>query len=187
VKIEPLKTKKISKILKLLIPAILVFGALFGTIEVAVQQNYRQSGNDPQIQMAQDQAKSFEGGQKIETVNSLAKIDLSLSLAPFLIVYNSQGNPVASSAILNGRIPVPPAGVFEAANNQGEDRITWQPSGNVRIAAVVVPFHGQNSGYVLAGRSLREVEKREDMLVKQVAAGFISTLTIIFILGLIFA
>jgi mannose/fructose/N-acetylgalactosamine-specific phosphotransferase system component IID len=32
------------------------------------------------------------------------------------------------------------------------------------MAAVVVRYQGQQSGYVLAARSLREVEKREDQM-----------------------
>lgn len=171
--------KKVIKFLRIFIPVVLVCSAIFGTIELAVQQNYRQSANDPQIQMAQDQAKAFENGQKIESVGAGEKIDLSKSLAPFLIVFDSQENPATSSATLNGRIPVPPPGVFEQATNQGENRVTWQPSENVRIAAVVAPFHGPTSGFILAGRSLREVEKRESQLNLQVGAGYLVSVVII--------
>ena len=169
-----------GKFLKTFIPFGLVLVVIFGTIYVAVQQNFRQSANDPQIQMAEDQAKILEAGQKPDAINALPKIDLSNSLSTFYIVYDSQGTPIASSAILNGRLPVPPIGSLEAANNQGENRITWQPSTDVRIAAVIVPFHGQNPGYVLAGRSLKETEKRIDMLTKYVAAGFILSLVLVF-------
>lgn len=40
----------------------------------------------------------------------------------------------------------------------GENRLTWQPREGVRIAAVIVFYQ---DGFVLAGRSLREVEIRE--------------------------
>ncbi len=38
--------------------------------------------------------------------------------------------------------------------------MTWQPERRVRIATVVVRYEGRESGFVLAGRSLREVEER---------------------------
>jgi hypothetical protein len=40
----------------------------------------------------------------------------------------------------------------------------------VRIASVTVPWHG---GTVLAGRSLREVERQEDNILLVAAAGWV--------------
>ena len=58
----------------------------------------------------------------------------------------------------------------------GQDRITWQPRTGVRQAIVAVYFHGRKTGYVVAGRSLREVEKRVDDLGLIVAAAWLVTL-----------
>jgi hypothetical protein len=55
-----------------------------------------------------------------------------------------------------------PAGILDYVRTRGEDRVTWQPEPGVRIAAVVVHFKGTQPGFVLAGRSLREAEVRED-------------------------
>ena len=55
----------------------------------------------------------------------------------------------------------------------GEDRVTWQPQGNVRIALVVTKVTGVQSGFIAAGRSLREVEKREDQLTKEVLGAWL--------------
>jgi hypothetical protein len=49
-------------------------------------------------------------------------------------------------------------GALKASEQGGENRVTWQPRGDVRIASVVVPLE---DGYVMAGRSLRDVEQRE--------------------------
>ena len=57
-------------------------------------------------------------------------------------------------------IPRPPHGVLEYVRDHGEERVTWQPERRVRIAAVVVRYEGKGSGFVLAGRSLREIEGR---------------------------
>jgi hypothetical protein len=48
--------------------------------------------------------------------------------------------------------------------------VTWQPRPGVRIASVTVPWHG---GTVLAGRSLREVERQEDNALFLAAAAWL--------------
>lgn len=126
------------------------------------QQVLRQSANDPQIQMAQDSATKLENGQSIQQVVPLEKVDIAKSLAPYIIVFDANGQPIASSAQLNGQTPTIPAGVFDDVRQTSEDRITWQPQPDVRSAIVVTQFKGATSGFVLAGRSLREVEQRED-------------------------
>jgi hypothetical protein len=92
-------------------------------------------------------------------------IDIAQSLSPFLITYDAEGNPVASRAKLNGKIPSPPKGVFNDVRSIGEERFTWQPAGGARYATVVlhIPASGNvKEGFVLAGRSMREVESRID-------------------------
>lgn len=94
-------------------------------------------------------------------------IDMAHSLSPFLIAYDAQGKPVASQGKLNGKIPAPPKGVFENVRAKGEERISWEPQPGVRFAAVVLHVPAANNvkeGFVLAGRSLREVEIREKQL-----------------------
>ncbi len=54
-----------------------------------------------------------------------------------------------------------------SASRVGEDRITWQPEPGIRSAVVVVHYTGATPGYVMAGRSLREVEWRIDRLSGQ--------------------
>lgn len=105
--------------------AIIVTG-LIGIVYAAIQQSIRQGANDPQIQMAEDAAAKLAGGQSAQSVVPLEKVDIANSLAPYLIVFNANGNPVASSAQLDGQTPTIPAGVFDAAKQKGEDRITWQ-------------------------------------------------------------
>lgn len=72
------------------------------------------------------------------------------------------GGPIAGSGTLDGKLPTLPPGVFDFTRQNGQDGITWQPQPDVRSAIVVVHYNGLQSGFVLAGRSLREVEIRED-------------------------
>jgi len=149
--------KKMRNILRHWFPLAVVATAFCGLVYVAVQQELRQNANDPQIQMAQDTADALAGGAPLESVMPTAKIDVSRSLAPFLIVYNQQGEAMVSSGLLHGETPPLPPGVLDFASHNGEDRVTWQPEPGVRIAAVVVPVDRPDRSFVLAGRSLREV------------------------------
>ena len=155
-----------------LILAVVVTG-LCGLIYAVVQQDIRQGANDPQIQIAEDSATKLADGQSMQEIVPEEKVDIAHSLAPYIIVFDNNGKPLASSALLNGQIPTIPAGVFDEVRQNGEDRITWQPQPGVRSAVIVTQFKGINSGFVLAGRSLREVEKREDAMQQIVFAGWI--------------
>lgn len=157
------------KLLKLLrqyssaVVSVLLVTIALGFGYVSCQQILRQGANDPQIQLAEDAAATLSAKTSVN-VSVLpygAPVDLAKSLAPFMIVYNASGKVLQSSGTLNKVTPVPPAGVLAYAAKHGENRLTWQPQKNVRLAAVIVPFDGAEKGFVLAGRSLAEVEKRE--------------------------
>ncbi len=132
------------------------------------QQVLRLGANDPQVQMAGDLAARLEQGVAPAAAVVPDSIDMARSLAPFVIVYDDAGRPVASQAMLNGSVPTPPSGVFNYVRTHGEERVSWQPArgsaGPVRIAAVVMRVNGAHPGFVLAGRSLREVEAREQLV-----------------------
>lgn len=152
-----------------------------GIVYVSVHQNFRSSANDPQIQMAEDAAEALENGVAIVTILGNSKVEIEKSLAPYLVMYDQAGKPVAGSGELNGKLPTLPEGVFKYAKNKGEDRITWQPEKGIRSAIVVVPYNSPNAqgGFVMAGRSLREVEKREHQLTVRVALLWIISLGIL--------
>jgi hypothetical protein len=158
------------------LPMALGITVLAALVYLAVQQNFRQTANDPQIQMAEDAAAQLEEGRQPQAVVGESKVDMARSLAPFLIVYDDTGRPVASSAQLDGQTPSIPEGVFETVRQSGEDRISWQPRPGVRSATVITHFGGSHPGFVLAGRSLLEVEKRESQLTQMVAGAWIVAL-----------
>ena len=160
----------ILKFLKLFLPLVFIFTVLAATVYVAVQQDLRQSANDPQIEIAEDLASYLADGKSPNIANS--QVDISKSLAPFVSVFDANEQPIFSTGTLNGKPPTPPEGVFAYAKAHSQDRITWQPQPGVRMATVVVYFKGQSEGYVVAGRSLREVEARANMLLLDVAIGW---------------
>ncbi len=159
-----------KKLLKLLVQfryfcfwlvAMILITLIYGTIYATVQQSLRQSANDPQIQMAEDTAAALANGKFPEEFNTKDKIDIARSLAPYMIVYDNIGRLVASTGQLDGRMPIVPFGVLVTAQKWGKDSVTWQPRPDVRSALVAMPFNGDESGFVVVGRSLRETEIRE--------------------------
>jgi len=165
-----------SGILKHWLPIAAISVILCGLVYLAVQQALRGGLNDPQIQMAEDAASAAASGTAIESILPPGRVDIARSLAPFLIFYDQTGNVVASSGYLHDRAPAPPDGVLDYARQHGGDRVTWQPEAGVRIAAVIVPFRGREAGCVLAGRLMREVEKREDLVMFQAGAALLACL-----------
>lgn len=124
------------------------------------QQVLRMGANDPQVQLAGDFAAQLEQGVSPEDAMPSGHVDIAHSLAPFLIAYDQTGKPIASQGTLDGSIPTPPKGVFDFALQNGEDRPTWTPRRGVRLATVVRRVGGAHPGFVLAGRSLDEVQQR---------------------------
>jgi hypothetical protein len=58
----------------------------------------------------------------------------------------------------------PPQGVFDYTDEYTVNRVTWEPRSGSRFAIVVYKYIGKDSGYVLVGRSLREIEHRQVQL-----------------------
>ncbi len=162
------------------LPLAAIIVVLAGTFYVAVQQNYRMSANDPQIQIAEDIAAAITQGTAAPDaiVPPTPSAEMSPSLATFVAIYSATGTPIGSSVSLNGKLPTLPDGVFAYVKQHGEDRFTWQPQPGVRIAAVVTQFTGQSSGFVLAGRSIKEIEIRERQLGYWVAGGGVMALVL---------
>lgn len=131
---------------------------IFGTIYGVAQQVQRNDANYPQIQLAEDAAAALNGGAKPAALTSPGRVNLAASLAPFLIIYDRSGQPVAGTGYLAGRLPRLPYGVLTSARGLSYNYVTWQPRADLRFAIVSV---AANNYYVASGRSLTEVEKNE--------------------------
>lgn len=148
-------------------PFVIVLTVALGAVYIVAQQVLRQSANDPQIQLAEDWAEQISNGTAPTGLSLGAFIDPNHSLAPFGIVYNSNGSTASSSAAAPSSM-AQPDGVLAAADKalNNELRFTWQPSSGTRFAAILKRANfGDNVYYVLSARNMREVEKREDILM----------------------
>jgi hypothetical protein len=166
----------IRNILKSWIPLAVVITLMSGLVYVTMQQSQRIGANDPQIQMAEDVASALTAGKPLDSIVPAAQIDIATSLAPYVVVFDASGKTIASSGLLHNQLPTLPSGVFDYVRQRGEDRITWQPEPGVRSATVVTSYGGAQPGFVLAGRSLREVENREDQFGLLIGLGWLGTL-----------
>lgn len=132
------------------------------------QQLLRRGADDPQVEMADNLVGELEQGITAGNAIPADTVDLTRSLSPFLIVYDDQGQPLASQATLYGKTPKLPPDLLDSVRQSGERRFTWKPGNSIRIAAVVQRVNGSNPGFVLAGRSLRE-EGKNQKAVQQMA------------------
>ena len=174
------------------IPIAIAVTGMCGLVYVTVQQQYRQSLNDPQIQMAEDGAARLAAGDVPASLveRGVPPVDISYSLAPWVAVYDNHGTPLESSAVFDGAPPKPPIGVFDAAQTglplivghhltidvpANENRVSWQPRAGVRSAIVVV-WVPETKQFVVAGRNMREIEAREGNLTATVGLVWLITL-----------
>ena len=173
---------KIKAFLPMKIAIILICALIY----LVGQQVLRLSANDPQIQISEDIVKAIEEGRDPGQMMPPTKTNIATSLSVFGIIFDDSGKIISSAAELDGKDPQLPVGVLNYARSKGQSRITWQPKPGVREAVVVTKFGGSKPGFVLIGRSLREVERRESLLLRQVVFGGILILVAVFAASLIF-
>ncbi len=145
------------------LPLAIAIIIMSGLIYVVVQQNYRMTANDPQIQIAQDIAVALNKGdvQAEAIVPPTPTSEIATSLSTFVAIYSATGTPIGSSAAIDGKLPTIKESVLAMAKKTGENRVTWQPQAGVRIAAVITTYkNATESGFILVGRSLKETDIR---------------------------
>ena len=158
--------------------------AVSGLLYAVVQQTYRQNANDPQTEIVLAVESAIEAGRPPESFDNPHKSDLGKILSPFVILFDDNGKPITSTIVLSGKTPQPPKGVFDAARKNGENRFTWEPQKGLREAVVLRKI---KSGFVLAGRSLKEVETRVDRLTQMTLLGWLAALGSSFVAAIISA
>lgn len=154
---------------------ILLVSVIFATIYGVIQYNIRSAADDPQLQISQDEAQNLTNGMTPQGVVGNA-IPIDKSLSPFTIVYFRDGTVAASSAALEGKVPKLPIGVLKSTTEKKSHRVTWEPKKGVRIATVVT---ATPTYYVLAGRNIREIERREQTSLFIVVAGWLVAVSVL--------
>ncbi len=151
--------------LRIWLPIAIAVTGMAAVSLTTVQYVYRQSLNDPQVQIAEDFATALDNGATpTALISTSTKIDIASSLRPYTVIYDKDLNPLAWNGEYQTKPPMPPAVIFEDAKGRkgtglGENRVIWEPEADVRSAIVVVHVL-ETDGYVLSGRNAREVEDR---------------------------
>lgn len=166
------------------LPSALVIIITFGTIYACGHYILRQGANDPQIEMSENIAQDLSYGRKVIDIIPQITINPETSKSPFVVIYDEQGRIVAGNLNVRESVPIIPFGVLKHAKERGQNRITWEPLKDLRIATVTTPYTGtKGSGYVLVGRSLREVERRDDAILTLAQIGLLTALITSFLLS----
>lgn len=171
--------------------------AVTGMLVVAyalVQQDYRTSLDDPQIQMAEDGALALaHGGEPADVVPHSALFDAEASLSPWIAVFDKNGTPLESSATMGAEALQLPKGLFDTStwskapmfvqNGMRESRFTWQPNAATRQAVVLVQT--TDGRFVASGRNMRDVEQRIEHEGEMAFVGWVVILAGLFVASFI--
>jgi hypothetical protein len=174
----------ILQALKKFIPLAIAISLVSLMIYGVSQQEFRQTANDPQVQVAENIASAWAKGVQPEGLLTSGDTEMATTSGVFAILYDLSKKPLLASVKLNSKVPTIPAGVLDQAKEEGEYRVTWQPGPTLREATVV--RYVADKGYVVVGRSLAETERRIDHIGMLVTLGWIGTLLLSFVGSLIF-
>ena len=155
--------------------AIVVATVLFGTIYVVAQQLDRQGANEAPLRLASQVAAELREGQTT-TVDAQPHVDLSRSLAVFVVVEDAQGSATSGSGFLKGALVSLPTGVLANAARTGQDDVTWQPAPGLRFATVTLKVGDQ---FVTAGQSLKPSEDRDGNIQLLVGFGWLVSMLVL--------
>jgi uncharacterized membrane protein YciS (DUF1049 family) len=169
-----MKIERWNALVRWLMPLV-VATILFGTMYVVVQQLDRSQANDAPLRLASQAAAELREGQSA-TIDAQPHVDLSRSLAPFVVVENSQGVATAGSGFLKGTLVSLPTGVLATAAKNGRDEVTWQPASGLRFATVTLKVNDQ---FVTAGQSLAPSEGRLGNIQLLVGFGWLLSMLVI--------
>lgn len=137
--------------------ATLVLGAAYAM----VQQSARLSANDAPLAAVRSAKEKLEDGKTPKEVIPTEETDLRSDSGVFLIVTDDSEKVLASSAVLDDEAALPTRGVFDQGDQKGLYSFTWEPKKGVRHATQVLKYDSDNgSGFVVAGQSLTQIEKR---------------------------
>ncbi len=151
-----------------------------GTVWLIYGLSLRSGGDRRPLQLAASTAQKLTSGSRPGGVMP-PLINIATSRAPFVIVYDSEHQVLASSGRLSGRTPGLPAGVLAWVATHGQDLITWQPEPGNREATVLEPYGGPHPGFVLAAQSLRNISAEQRTLTWTIGCVWLAALATSFL------
>lgn len=151
------------------IVAALVLTLSFGSLSGAVLWYNRSAAFDMPNMLATEYGSYIREGVEPSALQ-MEPVLIKSSYAPFIIVSDKTGKPVAGSANLDTQLPSLPKGVVEHATAKKNHAVVWSPIEDKQFATVTVKA---GNYYVTAGQSLERVQQRCQQLVSITAIGFL--------------
>lgn len=151
----------------------------FGFFYSGLRQVYRESANDPQLQLIRDAVIRLERGESITDVVPQESIDIADHLQAFVNIYDAVGTPVNGSGTLRGALPkISEKIIRRTSKTDNQYRTTWTPDEGPRMALIVEPYKTPtgSTGFVASARSLTETDRRIFRLGVQLFIGWTITL-----------
>lgn len=138
-----------------------VASLILGASYAMVQQSTRLSADDLPSTTAQVARQELQSGSNPSDVVPTLKTNLKTDTSVFMIITDNSKHVIASSAVLDGKTPLPPNGVFSFTTIHGTDHFSWQPQDGVRLATRVVAYgKSPDDGFIITGQSLKPYENR---------------------------
>jgi hypothetical protein len=160
-------------ILKLLVISVILVTLFSLMVYGVAQQMLRMSANYIPLQLATDVVNKLERGFSPNSIVLPAKIEISSSLYPFVMILDQNKKVLITSATLSGNVPEIPKGTFDWVATHGQDKVTWQPYSGIREALVIDKYtNGPMTGYVVAGENLKLTEDTTDLIGRDILIGW---------------
>lgn len=157
-------------------PLAVVILSFFGAGYMATEYVIRSSAYDPQIQIAEDFARALASGEDVKKLVPDAQVDIANSLASFIVTYGDDFKPTKSSGNHDAQIPTPNKSVFDSAKTNSQHSMEWEAYDNINVAIVMRRYEGAQSGYVMVGRNIREINRRVSELQNYWLVGVLTAL-----------
>jgi len=143
-------------------------GFAAGCAYLVFQQAGRDQANQPAAAAASQAVYELASGKP--PADALpASTDMTSTLTPFVLIFDTSRRLVASSGGTLDSALVYPASCFDQVDASGENRVTWQPEPGLRFATVAVKYDG---GYVVGAYSLAESERDTGNFGTTLAIGY---------------
>jgi len=125
-----------------------------GCSYVGFQQLERSGADMPAVMAAKQAVYEMDSGKTPQEVLP-ATTNGTTTITPFVLIYDSGRKLICSSLICDTGFTYP-AGCFDQMDKKGENRVTWQPSEDLRFATVGIKYGDE---YVVGAYSLEESEE----------------------------
>lgn len=132
------------------------------------------TSSGPLSRMAERIAADLDAGkQPQDTLPSGESPEISEATSPYVVVVDTKGGMLASSAKFNGQPLVIPPGMFTFVSDTGWDGAEWLPAPGVRQELSIRRFQ---SGYVVVGQRVAGVDESDPGVRRLVIALWIAGL-----------